>query len=129
MSGIITKGAAIARAWHWVLSHEGSFQRADDEGTEAHAFIKRSAELAAIAAVLVDVEPDARSVLERCWARFEHGDLLVRLANHAAIATVYVPFWRHGLRHEGLVRALIEGAVLATVAAGAVKGATNQSLL
>lgn len=75
-------------------------------------FVKRTAELAVIAATLLDVgHPDGRILLEKCWGRLGNGATLEKLAPAVpAVATIYVAFWRHGLRSDVLERALVEAA-------------------
>jgi hypothetical protein len=107
----VARASARQRAWDWVVDHDELFVLAPYEQPSEQAFIKRTGELAAIAAVLVDANhTNARELLDRSWARLGHGDRLATLAIHPAVATVYVPFWRHGLRHRELERVLVANA-------------------
>jgi hypothetical protein len=92
-----------------VIGADAAFARARDEAADSLPFVKRTAELAFIAATLADAgDPDGRAMLERCWTRLGRGAVLLHLAaTIPAVATVYVPFWRHGLRSPALERAMV----------------------
>lgn len=106
------RATARARARGWIATHDAAFARGPDEAVDALAFVKRVAELAVIADALIGAgDPDGRAVLETCWDRLERGAVLARLAPATPpVATVYVPFWRHGLRNEELERLLVAAA-------------------
>ncbi len=96
--------AAGLLAQTWVERHEHWFARGAGEGACAGPFVKRTAELAVIAAQLIDGGyRSGRPLLERCWERFDKGAELVKLAaTSPVVATIYVAFWRHGLRSPDL---------------------------
>jgi hypothetical protein len=106
------RAAAFARARAWVTAHDASFARMPDEPPDSLPFVKRVAELAVIADVLIRVgDPDGRTLLETCWDRLERGAIIARLAPATPpVATVYVPFWRHGLRNAELETAVVASA-------------------
>ena len=99
------------RALEWIERHEAELVGADDPAL----VLKYNGELAAIAALLAD-RGDARgaALLARCWARLEHGRRLQReVAKAPALATMYPPFWRHGLRDDGFELAAVAAAASA----------------
>ncbi len=100
----------------WVRAHEPEFGLASDDPEERQSFLKRNSELAAIAGMLVDAgDAEARGWIERCWQRFERGAVLAReIETMPALATTYVPFWRHGLRSAELEHAIASHAARAT---------------
>jgi len=98
------------QALAWVMTHESELASTTDVlGAPTPVwFAKRNGELALVAALLAD-RGDARgsALLERAWDRFERGAWLAREAPQMpAIATIYPPFWRHGLRRAELETAL-----------------------
>jgi hypothetical protein len=79
-------------------------------------FAKRNGEIAMIAAHLVDAgDTRGMPLLERAWERFECGAWVAReAARMPALATIYPPFWRHGLRDAALEDALARTAAAAS---------------
>jgi hypothetical protein len=101
------------RAWAWMVEHENDFFVPAADASAERKRTKFIAELALIAAALVDDMPEARPLLTRAWAELSEGEQVARsIKKTPTFVTAYWPFRLAGFRSAALEASLAETAWL-----------------